>query len=316
MAPVGPGSSSREVALSTPVSEWRSISERDSLPTTSQPRGPALSSTREARTVQSNSKPGVLITVPVHNEAQLLYGSVHRLVATLDSAGLSYALSIAEDGSTDGTPEIVRKLQTEFPTIIARTDPKKLGRGLALRKIWSEIPADVYLFVDADLAAGPSAVLAVIQELGKGADIVTGSRYCPGAVVRRPALRRAASLGYNWVVRQMFHEPMRDHQCGLKAFSREALFRLMEVSQENSWAWDTEVLVLAQMAGLRVKEVPVEWTEYRSVRTPLPRLVSDVYIHGTALLRLKGRVMRASRYRGRRDSDEHGAPSSALAPAE
>ena len=310
------GTSSGGAALSTPLPTWHPVSDRESMPTVSQPRGPSLSSAWGTSEVGAVSNANVLVTLPVYNEERLLYGSVRALITKLDSAGLRYTLSIAEDGSTDGTLEIVRGLQKEFPAILAQTDPQRLGRGLALRKFWAETPADVYLFVDADLAAGPAAVLAVLRELGNGADVVTGSRYCPGAIVRRPGLRKAASLGYNWIVRRMFHEPIRDHQCGLKAFTREALSRLLEASQENSWAWDTEILVLAQMAGLRVREVPVEWTEHRSVRTPLPRLASDIYLHGTALLRLKSRVMRASMYRGRRDPGGRGAQSSAPAPSE
>ena len=127
----------------------------------------------------------------------------------------------------------------------------------------------------------------MIREVQNGADVATGSRYCEGAQVRRPPLRQIVSRAYNRFVRMTFGESIRDHQCGLKAFTREAKTRLFAMSREDSWAWDTEVLVLAERSGMRVAEVPVEWSEYRWTRTPIRRLLSDVYLHGTSILRLK-----------------------------
>jgi glycosyltransferase involved in cell wall biosynthesis len=229
----------------------------------------------------------VLVTLPVHNEARMLRASFHRLASELRSAGVNYRLSIAEDGSSDATVEVIKQLQAEFPDLLVRTSPVRRGRGLALRQIWSEVDADVYAFADADLAAGPSALIRVVAAVENGAEVATGSRYCAGALVRRPPLRHLVSLAYNRLVRLAFRENIQDHQCGLKAFSREAKSQLFAMTRENSWAWDTEVLVLAQLSGMRVAEVPIEWAEYRWTRTPIRRLISDVYLHGVSLLRLK-----------------------------
>jgi glycosyltransferase involved in cell wall biosynthesis len=229
----------------------------------------------------------VLVTIPVCNEAAMLDASLHRLVRDLDASGISYRLSVAEDGSSDATPAVLQRLQAEFPSLLVSTSPHRRGRGWALRHMWSEIDADIYAFVDADLAAGPTALIDVVSAVQRGADVATGSRYCAGAIVRRPPLRDLVSRGYNWIVRRTFGDHIEDHQCGLKAFTRESMADLLTMSRENSWAWDTEVLVLAELAGMRVAEVPVEWTEYRVARTPIRRLLSDIYLHGASLLRLK-----------------------------
>jgi|HubBroStandDraft_1064217.scaffolds.fasta_scaffold15232_3 glycosyltransferase involved in cell wall biosynthesis len=229
----------------------------------------------------------VLVTIPVRNEAAMLEATYRQLVRGLDQSGLKYRMSIAEDGSTDGTPAVIQRLKAEFPNLLVTTGPARLGRGLALRQMWSEVDADVYAFVDADLAAGPPALISVISEVQNGADVATGSRYCLGAQVRRPPLRQLVSQAYNLFVRLTFGENIRDHQCGLKAFTRQAKERLFEMSREDSWAWDTEVMVLAKRSGMRVVEVPVEWSETRWTRTPIRRLLSDVYLHGTSILRLK-----------------------------
>lgn len=229
----------------------------------------------------------VLVTLPIHNEERMLYDSVHKLIEGLNASGLRYRLSLAEDGSVDGTMGIMKDLQAEFPDIIVRSAPQRQGRGAALRKLWREVDANIYVFTDADLAAGPTALISVVDEVGRGADVAIGSRYCTGANVHRPPLRDWVSRGYNRLVRLLFHDQIRDHQCGLKAFRRGAVVRLMEMTREESWAWDTEVLVIASLSGMRVVEVPIEWHEYRYPRTPIRRLISDVLLHGRSLIRLK-----------------------------
>src|SRR5580698_793567 len=103
----------------------------------------------------------VLVTIPVRNEATMLEATFRQLLKGLDASGMPYRLSIAEDGSTDGTPEVIRKLKVEFPNLLVTTGPARLGRGLALRQMWSDVDADIYAFVDADLAAGPPALVRV-----------------------------------------------------------------------------------------------------------------------------------------------------------
>jgi glycosyltransferase AglD len=232
----------------------------------------------------------ILVTLPVHNEAKLLRSSFEKLDAGLSASGLPYRLSIVEDGSTDQTTDVIAAIEAQYPKLIVRTSRARLGRGLALRRLWSETEADIYVFVDADLASGPSSVADVVHAIQGGADVATGSRYCPGSVVHRPPLRHLVSRAYNQIVQGIFQEPIRDHQCGLKAFNRKALNLLLPLSQESTWAWDTEALVLATYSGLRVVEVPIEWTEYRSSRTPLARLTSDVFLHGESVARLWNRT--------------------------
>ncbi|MCI4360982.1 MAG: glycosyltransferase [Thermoplasmata archaeon] len=229
----------------------------------------------------------VLLTIPAHNEQGILYDSVHRIVDRLRHSGLNYRLAIAEDGSTDGTGSEIARLKREIPDLIVQRIPSRVGRGLALRTLWPAVDADIYAFMDADLPADPLALTDLIRAIDEGADVATGSRYCAGAEVHRPPVRSLVSLTYNGLVRFLFQEPIRDHQCGLKAFRREAIQVLLPASREDSWAWDTEIMLLAIRMRFRVAEVPVAWTERRFRRTPLRRLLADVRLHGTSLLRLR-----------------------------
>lgn len=229
------------------------------------------------------------MTLPVYNEVQMLSESVNSILHVLSESGLDFTLSIAEDGSDDGTKDCIQQLCHRFPGILVQSVPEKHGRGWALRTLWSRVDADLYAFSDVDLAANPKFLVQAIQLALDGRPIVIGSRYVPGAIVIRPPLRSWVSKGYNWLVRVLFHDRVMDHQCGLKVFSAQAIRTLLPYATESSWFWDTEVLVLASEKSIDVTELPVEWTERKSMRTGGGRLLSDLYIHGVGLIRLKGK---------------------------
>jgi glycosyltransferase involved in cell wall biosynthesis len=230
----------------------------------------------------------VLVTIPVFNEGSRIVGTVEELIKELESHSFDFRVAIVEDGSTDSTKKRLGELASSHPSLVIRTDAIKRGRGFALKRFWSESDADIFLFLDADLSTGTHAVCRVIDEVGRGTDVVAASRYCEGASVNRPPIRTLVSKAYNWLIRRTFTDGIYDHQCGLKGFSAKATRALLQLSRESSWFWDTEVLVLARALGFTVKEVPVEWRETKYRRTPLARLLSDFYLHGSGYLRLAG----------------------------
>lgn len=236
------------------------------------------------------SRPKVLLTIPVYNEVRFLRTTVEALDLALSRSGINYILGIAEDGSTDGTKEILPRLKQEMPELEIRSDPCKLGRGKALRQFWAGFDADFYAFCDTDLATDPDTLVNILHKAIDGENIVVGSRYAAGAVVERPLLRELVSRMYNWYVRHTFRDGVLDHQCGLKVFSKKAVQELVWHTREDSWFWDTEVLVLARKRGYRVAEVPVPWVEKKTSRTSLRRLFSDMDLHGMGILRLKSEL--------------------------
>lgn len=237
------------------------------------------------------SAPGaVFVTVPVRNEERFIEHCLLRLQGVLSRAPSPSVLSVAEDGSSDRTKEILDAIQQRMPGLVVAKNDRPLGRGLALRRLWGHVDAEIFAFIDADLATGPEAILQVIDAVRKGADVAVGSRYCPGAKVHRPPLRQVVSRIYNLLCRTVFGGQVMDHQCGLKAFSRRAIRQLLPESREDSWFWDTEMIALAQRQGLHVVEIPVDWYEYKTRRTSLRRLVKDFWLHGTGITRLAYRL--------------------------
>ena len=228
----------------------------------------------------------IVATLPCHNDVAFLEKAVDALREGLVSHKGDYLIVIAEDGSTDGSTELAETLASSDPGIVHIHDERKLGRGRALMNAWETFDAEVYAYIDCDLATDMSFFPQLIGYIEEGYDLATGSRYVEGAVTTRPYLRGIASKAYNWIIRLMFNDGIRDHQCGFKAFSRAMVEHILNESRDGDWFWDTEAIVLARRGGFKLVEFPVEWKEKKGRRTPIIRLLKDVWIHGKGLVEL------------------------------
>jgi glycosyltransferase AglD len=231
-----------------------------------------------------------LVTIPVHNEAARIMRNGLRLEACLREAHQEHVLAIVEDGSTDGTLDEVQRLKGQVDNLLVQTLTYRSGRGAALRKLWKSNEFDAYCYVDADLPAGPEAVLAALHALEEGADIAIGSRYCRGAQVTRPPLVKFMSRRYNQLIRTLFHDGVYDHQCGLKAIRREALIGLLDQVDDNSWFWDTELIIRGKRDGYQLAEIPLDWVETRNRKTSVGRLANEVPYFLSNIVRLSGQL--------------------------
>lgn len=232
----------------------------------------------------------LIVTIPVYKDTQFLEQTSEVLEEVTPAVAGDFTLLIAQDGSSSS--DMVERLRKKYQNIVYIQNDRRLGRGKALREAWKKVRGDVYVYLDVDLATDLMKLNAYknLIEQQRGFDLVTGSRYIPSSRTTRPWLRRTASILYNWSVRVLFRTEVHDHQCGFKSFSRKLVERLAVEAKSDSWFWDTEVIVLARIFGFRVKEIPIYWTERKGSRTPVRRLVKDVWLHGTGLLRLVYRV--------------------------
>lgn len=240
---------------------------------------------------QPEKQLSIVITIPVYNEAPRLKQNVVALTDFLRSREYQAKVIIAEDGSRDGSLEVAKALQRMNQNIRVLHSDKKLGRGRAIREAWSQAEGDIFVFMDADLATDLEYLPALLEMMTTGNyDFVTGSRYAPGSRCSRPKLRLFVSIAYNRLVRRIFHTQVTDHQCGFRAFDIRAREAVLKLSAEDSWAWDTECIVLLRRLGMRLGELPIAWEEKKSQTTQIPRLANDVYVHGLALARMFGRL--------------------------
>jgi glycosyltransferase involved in cell wall biosynthesis len=220
------------------------------------------------------------MVMPVFNEEAGLERSVRRLHVFLTAAfPFSWRIVIADNASTDRTPEIADGLARELPGVhVVRVDGK--GRGRALRAAWSVSAARVVCYMDADLSTDLRALLPLVAPLLSGhSDLAIGTRLVRDARVVRGLRRELISRGYNALLRTVLRARFSDAQCGFKAVRRELLPDLLANVRDDGWFFDTELLVLAQRRGLRIHEVPVDWVD-----DPM----SSVQILRTALEDLRG----------------------------
>src|ERR1700735_2943364 len=208
------------------------------------------------------SPPQVDIVVPVKDEEHDLGPSVRRLCAFLrDEFPFSARITIADNGSTDHTWAVATGLSREFPAVTA-VHMEQPGRGRALRAVWSQSDADVVAYMDVDLSTDLNALLPLLAPLLSGhSDVAIATRLARGARVIRGPRREIISRCYNLLLRATLGTRFSDAQCGFKAIRADKARTLRPLTADTGWFFDTELLVLAERAGLRIHEVPVDWID-------------------------------------------------------
>jgi glycosyltransferase involved in cell wall biosynthesis len=235
--------------------------------------------------------PRLDVVVPVHNEQPTLARQIHALHAFLAAAmPLPWRIVIADNASTDGTHAIATGLAAQLPDLaVMRLEQK--GRGRALRAAWSASDADVLCYMDVDLSTDLRALLPLVSSIVSGhSELAIGTRLASGAQTVRGIRREVVSRTYNRILRTVLRARFSDAQCGFKAIRADVARALLPGVRDEGWFFDTELLMLAQRAGLRIHEVPVDWVEDSDSR---------VKIVSTALEDLRGvaRLLRGGRGR-------------------
>ncbi|MFD7553071.1 glycosyltransferase [Streptomyces sp. NPDC059835] len=225
-------------------------------------------------------RPVLDVVIPVFNEEKDLGPCVRRLHEHLTRTfPYPFRITVADNASTDRTPEVAAALAESLDGVrSARLEEK--GRGRALRTVWSASDAPVLAYMDVDLSTDLNALLPLVAPLISGhSDLAIGTRLARSSRVVRGAKREFVSRAYNLLLRSSLAARFSDAQCGFKAIRREVAERLLPLVEDSGWFFDTEMLVLAERAGLRIHEVPVDWVDDPD---------STVHIVRTATEDLKG----------------------------
>ncbi len=231
------------------------------------------------------------LVLPVYNEAHVLEHSVHRLAAAMaDQHDFPWRIVVVDNGSIDDTRAVGRRLAEKLQYVaMLHLDAK--GRGRALRNTWTETDAKFSIYMDVDLSTGLQSVPQTVALLQKGADLVTGSRLHPQSTTTRCLKREVLSRGYNrlirWVLRTRTFD---DAQCGFKGVRIDAVRKLLPLVENQEWFFDTELLVLAEYAGLSIHSIPITWEEDRDTRVNIPATIWQD-LRGLARLRRTARTL-------------------------
>ena len=234
------------------------------------------------------------VVVPVYNEELALPRTIPTLRDFLSEPAFphSWRIVIADNASVDGTPEAGQRLAGEYDDVeYVRIEAK--GRGRALKQTWLASPMGIVSYMDVDLSTDLKAFPALIEAIAEGEyDLAIGSRLAPGSQVTRSLQRTVLSRGYNLIIKAAFLSRFSDAQCGFKAVSQRAAQRILPLIEDNNWFFDTELLILAEKLGYRVKDVPVSWAEDPDTRVHIGSTIAED-LRGLLRLRL-GRPWRGT----------------------
>jgi glycosyltransferase involved in cell wall biosynthesis len=184
-------------------------------------------------------------------------------------------ITIADNASVDGTLGVAKSLAAELEGVrVMHLDAK--GRGRALKAAWLASEAAVVAYMDVDLSTDLKALLPLVAPLVSGhSQLATGSRLARGARTKRGPKREFISRAYMLVLRLSLSVGFTDAQCGFKAVRADVAKQLLPRVEDNTWFFDTELLVLAQRAGMRLHEVPVDWTDDPDSRVKIVKTALD-----------------------------------------
>ncbi|MFG3347877.1 glycosyltransferase [Streptomyces sp. NPDC048018] len=232
---------------------------------------------REHLPVGAAGRPVLDVVIPVHNEEGDLEPCVLRLHEHLRRTfPYAFRITVADNASTDATPDLARGLATRLPDAVRFVRLEEKGRGRALRTVWSASEAPVLAYMDVDLSTDLNALLPLVAPLISGhSDLAIGSRLARSSRVVRGPKREFVSRAYNLILRGSLAARFSDAQCGFKAIRREVAERLLPMVEDTGWFFDTEMLVLAERAGLRIHEVPVDWVDDPDSSVHIVRTAAD-----------------------------------------
>ena len=221
------------------------------------------------------------LVLPVYNEERILAQSAGRVLDwTAAHPGREWRVVVADNASTDRTLAIARELEAAHPGRLAVLHLPVKGRGVAVKTAWLTSPADVLAFMDVDLSTDLAHIPDIVDPIAEGeADLAFGTRLHRDSRTERGWRREIVSQVYIRLVQRLGGLRVTDAQCGFKAIGREPARALLPLVRDAGWFFDSELLLLAQENGYRLREAPVRWVEDRDSR---------VSIAGAALENLKG----------------------------
>lgn len=204
------------------------------------------------------SPPRLTVVIPAYDEALRLGSTLERVLGYLDRRGEPFELLVVDDGSRDETAAVARAFEPRGAVLLRQ--PSNAGKGKAVRVGLLASRGDRILITDADLST-PIEELDRLLPVLERADLVLGSRAVDGArlELRQPFYRELAGKGFNLLVRLSGVRGIRDTQCGFKLFDGPLARSLARELTVDRFAWDVELVWLAQRRGLRVVEIGVEW---------------------------------------------------------
>jgi glycosyltransferase involved in cell wall biosynthesis len=236
--------------------------------------------------------PYLSIVIPAFNEAAILPITLDCLRGFLSDQPFAAEVIVVDDGSTDTTAVVLREWQPAFGRLHVLRNSENLGKAASTRRGILASLGECVFVTDADLPGRPEDIVRLLEALRDGAAVAIASRR-PTPMRSAPSPSRfLASIVYRTLVRMILKLPLRDTQCGFKAFVREPIVPVVEGLRLSGYSFDVEFLYAAWKRGLPIQEVDFDVVERRATRHAIllqsPRMLMD-------LLRIRFGTERVSR---------------------
>jgi dolichyl-phosphate beta-glucosyltransferase len=235
------------------------------------------------QTPPDDGKPELTLVIPALNESRRIPGTLNAVRDYFAEQPYRAEVIVVDDGSRDGTSEVVRRAAHHFPESVSVRvvqHARQLGKGAAVRSGCLAARGRYVVYTDADLAVPIEEVAAVLDALRGECDVAIGTRVQPdGSDMRasQPRVRRMAGAGFTSVRRRLVASDIVDSQCPLKGFRSEAVPHLFRAQRLRGWSFDAEILYLAERRGMRICQIPVVWRHVDgSNLNPNARLAAQV----------------------------------------
>ena len=204
----------------------------------------------------------ISIIIPAWNEEKRIGKTLDDMLEFFGKQKIGYEIIVSANNCKDGTESLVKKYSQKNKKIKLISSPIG-GKALVLKRAFPCTKGDIIVFADADNSSKPKDIWTLVEKI-KDYDVVIGSRALKELIkIRQPMTRELSGKLMSFLVRVLFRLPIRDTQCGYKAFRRSVLEKVFHNVRSDKWEFDVELLVKAKKAGFTIKEIPIRWDDDR-----------------------------------------------------
>lgn len=226
------------------------------------------------------------IVIPAYNEEKRIGNTLDNIINYLNKKDYKSEIIVVVDGSTDSTMNVIKEFGRKDSRIKAIENKITRGKGYSVKKGMLETNGKFALFTDADLSTPINEVEKLIHWLEKGYDVAIGSRSLKDSQVEihQPFVREFMGKIFNKIMSLLVCKGFKDTQCGFKCYKRHVINKIFSRQTIKGFAFDVEIILIAERHGFKVKEVPVRWLNSPHSKVSIIR---DPLIMFCDLLRIK-----------------------------
>ncbi len=235
----------------------------------------------------------VNITIPCYNEEKIIGPNIDQVIyyCQKNLSEYQWQIIIADNGSKDKTFFLAQKKAIQYSNLKCFS-LKTPGKGAAIKEAWLNYPAEINIFMDADLATDLTFLPQLIKPLkNKKADLIIGSRRQKQSQTQRSWWRSFLSNIYNFIIKLLFNLEITDASCGFKAASQELIKNIVPQTKNDGFFFDTELLILSHYYKFVIKEIPVIWQDEKERKTKV-KIIRTCFNYLKELIKLKKRIIK------------------------